>query len=121
MKINKKQFNKWLFHLYNETYPQGVLALQTAEGYCCLGVGCKVLIPEKKLAMSYKMLIGGTPTLRNQAAAPKWLYEINERFQELTDQSLSRLNDFGCGSFGPFTHPEIAMLLDLVYNYKMLA
>lgn len=121
MKINKKQFNKWLFHLYNETYPQGIRRLQTAQGYCCLGVGCKVLIPEKKLAMADKMLVGGTPSFKNQPAVPKWLQEIDRRFEELTSRSLSGLNDLGCDSLGSFTHPEIAMLLDLVYNHKMLA
>lgn len=128
MRINKKQFNKWLKSLYSEQFPQTTGTLQDGIGYCCLGVGCKVLIPEKKQDLFEKLLEGAMPD--EQKNSPKWLGEINEDFSIKAGHSLTDLND-GCsidvlegefivGKTMKFTHAEIAMLLDLVYNYKAL-
>ena len=74
--------------------------------------------------------------LLEQQNAPDWLKKIDSDFQSKTASkvrrkdsilnsagySLASLNDDGIYPLGvaPLTHPEIAMLLDLVYNYKML-
>ena len=121
MRLNKKQFNRWLTALYNEEFPQGQASLQSKDGYCCLGVACEVLISKNKQSNSSEnRLQGDFP--EDQTYSPKWLQKINNNFSLKTGKSLSILNDVGYFTNGlePFTHPEIAMLLDLVYNYKIL-
>lgn len=115
MKINKRQFNRWLRALYEQELPQSQRRLQNQDGYCCLGVGCKVLIPKKKYRLADGcFLYGNYPDAQNDA--PDWLKDINDDFYKKTDKfTLALLNDDK-----GFTHPEIAMLLDLVYNYKIL-
>lgn len=122
MKINKKQFNKWLNALYAEKYNKGTSRLQIKDTYCCLGVGCVELIPPTLLKMDGNVLAGSYPGMY-QDAAPQWLKDIDTHFYDKTGTRLSMLNDNGAMAIehmGNFSHPEIAMLLDLVYNYKIL-
>lgn len=118
MKINKRQFNRWLKSLYEEEFPQTKRALQSKEGYCCLGVGCEILIPKNKKRLINGFLIGGLP--QGQINAPEWLKKVDVDFYQKTTAYLSVLNDMGTEDLGRFSHSEIAMLLDLVYNYKIL-
>ena len=83
MKTNKKQFDRWLQALYSEKFPKTTGALQNVKGYCCLGVGCKVLIPEDEQELNAdSCLRGGLPI--GQTNAPKWLKDINNDFKQKT-------------------------------------
>lgn len=113
LKINKREFKKWIKALDSGEYKQGYLQLQDNYGYCCLGLGCKVTIPDALQFKEGGRLVGTFPN--EQPAAPDWLSQINLDFFNKTDYPLAKLND----SMG-FTFPEIATLLELVYVHKML-
>jgi hypothetical protein len=120
LKINKRQFKKWIAALDSGEYKQGVKRMHYIENdvhrYCCLGIGCKVLIRYKLLlfdALDNRRIKGGVPF--DQVLAPLWLKDINYDFEDKTGKSLSELNDHD-----GFTFPEIATLLELVYIHKIL-
>lgn len=77
--IPLEEFTKWMKALRSGKHKQGTGALQGYdEGYCCLGVACKVLIPKKKLIFSDTKkwkLDGGMP--HSQYEAPAWLKHIH--------------------------------------------
>ena len=112
MKINKKEFNKWLKALRSGKYSQTKASLQDDRGYCCLGVGVKVLVKKPKLR-SDGTISGVYPFCQDKA--PKWLKEINRDFGSKTEKELATLNDIGNYNFN-----EIADLLELVYIHKIL-
>lgn len=117
MQINKRQLKKWIAALDSGEYKQASLgALQSGTAYCCLGVGCRVLIPEHliiKKDKKTKAMAGGFP--ESQPRAPQWLKRINDDFEKNTGRRLSTLNDTD-----KLTFPEIATLLELVYVHKIL-
>lgn len=114
MRINKRQLKKWIAALDSGEYRQGVCVLQDESGYCCLGVGCKVIIPEEELKLNFRgQVYGHMP--EEQRAAPFWLKKINLDFERKTGETLTHLND----DIG-YTFPEIATLLELVYIHKIL-
>lgn len=113
LKINKRQFKLWIAALDSGEYKQTKGMLNHNGRYCCLGVGCKLFIPQKLLHLDGGRIAGGWPG--SQPAAPIWLKEINTDFDIKTGMPLSSLNDSG-----EFTFPEIATLLELVYIHKIL-
>lgn len=107
---------KWITALRSGEYRQSKFALQNAEGFCCLGVACKVSIPPELLSMILDpgpIYISGSSLLR-QRHAPVWLANIDYNFLKQTGVRLSSLNDFGVG-FESFNFDEIADLIQLVY------
>jgi hypothetical protein len=121
MKINKKQLLEWINALYSGEYKQIKARLNNAQspnhkaGYCCLGVGCKLFIPEDKLHFdSLGRILGILPA--DQMYAPAWLKKINYDFNMRTGTALIELND----GDDQYTFEEIGMLLQLVYVHKML-
>lgn len=114
MKPPIRQLKRWIAALDSGEYKQGQSQLQVDNRYCCLGVGCRVLIPDSKLRVNSKgQLIGNWPV--NQPGAPEWLIKINTDLFHKTGKSLISLNDIE-----NYTFPEIATLLELVYVHKML-
>lgn len=114
MKIDKQQFQTWMTALRSGEYPQGRASLQTIMGYCCLGVGCKVLIPEDELVLHPdNRLRGLLPS--QQKNAPEWLKNINSDFLARTGKALSGLNDLD-----GLSHNEMADLLEAVYIHHVL-
>lgn len=90
--INEEEFKNWLTALRSGEFSQARDRLQGAEGYCCLGVGCVVTVPEEQLQMDGKgQLRGGMP--EEDSAIPTWLRLINSDFQSRTDVTLVTLND----------------------------
>lgn len=113
LKINKRELKQWIAALDSGEYRQGAGKMQDIGGrYCCLGVGCKLFIPTSLLSIDNGRIQGAYPDM--QPAAPMWLQQVNDDFDEKTFRSLSTLNDDG------FTFPEIATLLELVYVHKIL-
>lgn len=113
MRINREQFNKWIKALRSGRYKQTKGTLQDRNGYCCLGVACKVLIPKNKLffEVSTKTLLEGSMP-DNQPNCPKWLSEINSDFRKRSKlkEQLTVLNDENNMSF-----KEIAKALQEAY------
>lgn len=105
--IDEKQFTKWLVKLWENDLPQGRLMLQGANGYCCLGVACKILIKQPDLD-GLGNIYGGVPS--SQPKSPDWLKIINNRTHVILGVALSYLNDQH-----HFTFPEIADILHQVY------
>lgn len=50
-RINEKQFLKWIQSLRSGEYSQTTDRLQDKQGYCCLGVALKTIVPVKKLEL----------------------------------------------------------------------
>lgn len=114
LKLNLTQFNKWIKALRSGKYSQTKNSLEDSDGFCCLGVACKVLIPKYKLFIDdYGFIQGEIP--ENQGNSPVWLNKINDNFSIITSKSLVDLNDNK-----NFTFDEIADVLELVYIHKML-
>lgn len=113
MRINREQFNKWIKALKSGRYKQTKITLQDESGYCCLGLGCKILIPKKELKLKDSInMYGNYPD--DQPKAPKWLQEINDDFKtnerNITSRSLSKLNDQN-----DWTFEQISEALTYVY------
>ena len=81
MKYNKKDIRKWIKALRSGKYKQGKASLQSAEGFCCLGVACDIFIPQdKKILSGANRMTGTFPNY--QLHAPEWLKKINNDFAE---------------------------------------
>lgn len=122
-KVRPETILKWTKALRSGEYKQTTASLQDNNGYCCLGVACKVFIPEHKLILktpgSYSLtghsvgqLVGGIP---NEQCAPEWLKKINDHFTNKTGSELIDLNDSEKYNFN-----EIADALEAVYVHKVL-
>lgn len=108
-----KEIMEWCHELWGGKWKQTEGQLQNENGYCCLGVACKIFIPSKKQLKKGRYLVETEPIY--QPHAPKWLEEINDDFKERTGVSLIFLNDKE-----HFTFPEIADLLYAVYILEVL-
>lgn len=106
---------KWVKALRSGKYKQGTGALENTPGrYCCLGVACKVFIPDKdKQKDEFGCLVGAT--MEDQPFAPLWLQDINNDFLLKTGHQLVEVND----DMG-FSFNEIADCLEAVYIHKAL-
>lgn len=128
MKPTKANIRKWVQALRSGEYNQTKGALQDVDGYCCLGVGCRIFIPENQVQLANGHVAGGYPSV--QSAAPVWLKQIDENFYRMTDIHLSSLNDTGYDpasdfrlhgeKLDRFTFDEIADLIEMVYLHKVL-
>lgn len=110
--INETEFKQWLEALRSGEFKQTKETLQDNEGYCCLGVACKVLIPDKllidELDDGSEVMYGTTPL--DQPDCPFWLRRINRDFWKRTRRELITLNDHFEYSF-----KDIADCLEHVY------
>ncbi len=111
MGIDFDEIKKWIEALRSGKYTQTKRVLQdTNNGYCCLGVACKVLIPEDKQFTHtvFNNLKGNMPA--EQPNAPEWLKMMDSDFEEKTGRYLTSLNDNY-----DFTFEDIANVLEEVY------
>lgn len=106
-KVSREEFQAWLDALNFRKYRQTRGELQNSDGYCCLGVACRVLVPDYEVDVD-TYLLGGIPNIAH--GAPTWLEFINEDFLYKTGKKLTTLNDQS-----EFTFKEIAEVLKLVY------
>lgn len=103
-----EDIKKWVAALRSGEYKQGKGALQSKDGYCCLGVGCDIFIPKDKQVLDpMGLLMGSYPN--SQLLAPSWLPAINLDYSNKNKTMLSTLNDNG-KSFD-----EIADLIEKEY------
>jgi hypothetical protein len=112
---DKDEFLKWMEALESGTYQQSGGMLQNSEGYCCLGVACKVLIPEEKLLLNGHGYISGINP-HTQEHAPFWLKHININYQNFSDKNICvwELNDAMKLSF-----EDIAKVLRKAYRFEL--
>jgi len=108
--VDLDQMKIWIKALRSGEFSQTHSRLQDKHGYCCIGVGCKVLIPAEKQALDYsnRYLVGGNAYL--QPGAPLWFLKINKDFEKRYGKSLVTLNDTDKLSFN-----QIADLLEQIY------
>jgi len=111
MKVSKKNIRRWANALRSGKYKQTKWKLQTSEGFCCLGVACRLFAP--KYRKFEGVLAGSTPIKAN--GAPRWVININDDVQDKLEHSLTYLNDHEALSFD-----EIADVLELIYIHKAL-
>lgn len=112
-KKDKEQFLTWVAFLKAGVFKKGRNALQTKDGYCCLGVGCVLTIPEEQLLVYPNNGLFGS--FANEQPTPKWLKRINGDFELRTGEALSTLNDGDIHGKGQKTHKQIADKLLKVY------
>lgn len=115
-KAIKEEFVKWIQALRSGEFNQAKGALETDNGYCCMGVACEILIPKDYLTYPYGLkdqIYGNFPGYHLNA--PQWLKSVNMCFENVTGKSLSTLNDWE-----GYTFDEIADLLEAVYIEKVL-
>lgn len=108
----------WTASLRSGKYKQGKYYLESGNNeFCCLGVACKVFIPEDKINKNNKGVIKGAyPSCTNQPHAPLWLMNINhDFFHKTSEYLLSTFNDRFDYSFD-----EIADLIEMLYVHKIL-
>lgn len=109
MELNKTDLKVWILALRSGKYTQTQGRLQDHNGYCCLGVACKVLIPKELLRVNPQgVLIGEMP--KDQTHAPKWLLTIEREYYKKTGFGISYMNDLEGLSF-----PEIADRLEKTF------
>lgn len=123
--MKKADIKKWTAALRSGEYSQTIGELNTSEGFCCLGVACKVFIPKSKLEYNGDGFIGGgLPSC--QKHAPEWLQNLSVNFYKLTDTRITDLNDLGMKHEDPmidrvpFSFDEIADILEAVYIHEVL-
>ncbi len=108
--ISKKDAQKWIDALRSGEYIQTHGLLQDKDGYCCLGVACKLFIPHDQLEMKMNSnyISGGNPA--DQTNCPEWLMYIDRKFNNKTKSGFVTLNDNE-----RFTFDEIADCIQAVY------
>jgi hypothetical protein len=113
--VTVETMNKWIHALRSGEYEQTQYRLQSAdsESFCCMGVACKIFIPEENQVIENGILRGAS--LMYQAQAPAWLRRINADVQDKIGVCLISLNDDeNC------TFDEIADILEAIYVHKVL-
>ncbi len=109
---------KWADGLRSGKYRQGRYRLENSDHeLCCLGVACKIFIPDEDLRKSDGIIIGSYPSCLNQPAVPLWLEEINKDLINKINKSFSVLNDVTDDNL---TFDEIADIVELVYVHRIL-
>ena len=114
MDLTNKDLNEiklWIEALRSGKFNQSIDTLQDLNGYCCLGVACKVVIPQEDLITDNEILIGQFPKSQQ---APVWLRLINDNFYEKVGKELTSLND----NYN-FTFLQIAELIEDLYIKKL--
>lgn len=112
-----KDIKKWVAALRSGEYAQGKHRLHNADGYCCLGVACKIFI-DKPIVRRYGFIDGGLPSA--QPDAPEWLKNLGTDIRFKGDEEekglfLSYLNDEL-----NYTFDEIADILELAYIHEAI-
>lgn len=116
-KEEKEQVLKWLEALRSGKYKQTTGTLQDENGFCCLGVACKILIPNDNLIVwgNSNMIKGTVPS--HQPNSPRWLFNINTYFDKKGFGSITILNDIDKKNFNEiadFIEKKLKPQLDLI-------
>lgn len=121
-KKDKEQFLTWVAFLKAGVFKKGKLELQNNNGgYCCLGVGCVLTIPEHKIRKKEgsNIIYGIFPDGDEQKFAPLWLQRINDDSKKRIGTHLNVLNDGNSNGKGVLSHSKIADKLLEVYGHEL--
>lgn len=141
MGITRRKAQEWANALRSGEYSQTMGTLEDEQGFCCLGVACKIFIPEEKQLTKPSageafrtFLQGDLPT--DQLKAPKWLKEVESELSailkqnplptEETQDELSSPITRDPSSFTDmnddegYTFDEIADIIELIFVHKAL-
>ena len=110
----KENVIKWCEALRSGEYKQITGRLESANGLCCLGVACKVFIPEDKQEFKEGGLLRGGG-FHCQSNSPGNIRDLISIFQKLGGQGLMSLND----TMG-LTFDEIADVLEAIIIHEVL-
>ncbi len=114
--MNKQSIQKWCKALRSGKYKQTTRKLQSANGFCCLGVCVKEFVPKKNIRLDiFGHLCGFLPTYEAQPGVPEWIADINSDFRQKTETNIHQLNDNE-----KLTFDEIADCLEAVYIHEVL-
>lgn len=119
----KPQIKKWAKALRSGQYQQTTGELNNKDGFCCLGVACKLFIKKEDITYDGSFIAGGMP--KQQHKVPQWLRVVNTEFEATVGTALSSLNDEGYSpdgraSIAKLNFNEIADLLEAVYLHGAL-
>lgn len=110
------EFLFWVATLQSGVLPKGTGLLQSATGYCCLGVGVACTIKDPELD-SDDYIFGCYPG--EQWDVPSWLNEINDYCEENFKISLTLKNDSPHRE-GEWSHKKIGNWLLNKYKKGLL-
>ncbi len=115
--IDLGEFKAWLKALEGGLYSQCTKKLQSAVGYCCLGVAKVVLVPlYKQDKDSFGLLTGNVLISDND---PKWLVALQDvqvaSFKR-KDTKIQNHTVIGLNDDAGFTFVEIAKILRMKYE-----
>lgn len=124
MKPTKNDIRKWVNALRSGKYHQTRGNLQDEDGYCCLGVACRVFATGELKETTEGFIEGSHPW--HQENVPDWLKDINNDFMHITGRLLTVFNDGSPLANAPeadgrYTFDEIADLLEAVYIHEALS
>ena len=112
------QGKKWVNALRSGDYKQVKGSLQDfiseksdETGYCCLGVACKVLIPEELIERHINGSIAhGLPSF--QKHSPKWLIRVQQMGYSIPSTSKDTLSLYSLNDSWGYSFTQIADLLE---------
>lgn len=123
MRMPKRKIKIWIEELRSGKWKKGTGTMQRDDRFCCLGVACKLFIPEDKLRFTEKGAIAGSlPDA--QPGAPGWLRQINRETFLQVSKNLSSLNDAVSipeAGYASLNFDEIADILQLIYIEEALS
>lgn len=119
---SEAEISKWVKVLRSGKYNQGHGVLNSNNSYCCLGLACKIFIPDRLLTKSSGSIEGLYPS--EQINSPEWLTEINNSILSVIGHPLANLNDGDISNelnmVQSHSFDEIADILELVYFHAKL-
>lgn len=148
MGLTRRKAQKWANALRSGEYSQTMGTLEDEQGFCCLGVACKIFIPKNKQQLRYskeeafRAFLSGDVT-KDQPNAPKWLQEVDEELKDILSRNKTELEEAeeqlneekaalgysfykDPGSFvemnddDGYTFNEIADIIELIFVHKAL-
>lgn len=122
MKPKKQDIKKWVRALRSGKYKQTKKTLQNDYGMCCLGVLCKLTIPDNRLSFGRnELMLGDMPEA--QPFAPGWVLNMANDSLDLAglnDQgAIAEYEDLSDEQLEPFTFDEIADMLELKFIHEV--
>lgn len=96
-RVPKATIQKWCDALRSGEYKQTRDKLEDVNGFCCLGVACKVFIPEELQVKDINgCLVGYDPS--SQGSRPNWLFNVVTDFEGKTHKTIPIYKQQSSGS-----------------------
>lgn len=109
VRLPKAFKNKWLKALRSGDFKQGQDFLESSDGYCCLGVACRIVHPKMKLEGKDLIYPDSFPKTYSKIKVPKILHGVAIEGLEFTH-----------GSYNPVV-AKLAIMNDNGKTFKQIA